>query len=76
MRCSTPSPRSRLLTVESLGHSLKDVHEILQKHYLDPDLRLGVNAIRKLEKHSNHPQTPNWLGPLCQLWVKNYIGAP
>lgn len=32
------------------GHSLRDVHEILDRHYLNRDLRLAQSAIGKLEK--------------------------
>jgi len=32
------------------GHSLKDVEEILDKHYLGRDVRLAENAMRKLEE--------------------------
>ena len=32
------------------GHSLRDVHEILDRHYLNRDLRLAESAIGKLEK--------------------------
>jgi integrase len=35
------------------GHSLRDVHAILDAHYLARDPALGENAIRKLEKGTN-----------------------
>lgn len=44
------------------GHSLKDVNEILDAHYLNRDPRLGEAAIRKLEKqHAKRrkPDPPN-----------------
>jgi hypothetical protein len=44
---------------------------------VDPDLRLGVNAIRKLEKHSNHPtkRPTGWVRSGSFGW-KAEIGAP
>jgi integrase len=38
------------------GHSLRDVHAILDRHYLARDPALGDNAIRKLERGT---ETPN-----------------
>jgi integrase len=35
------------------GHSLRDVHAILDAHYLARDPALGENAIRKLERGTN-----------------------
>jgi integrase len=35
------------------GHSLRDVHAILDMHYLARDPALGENAIRKLERGTN-----------------------
>jgi integrase len=37
------------------GHSLRDVHAILDVHYLARDPALGENAIRKLEKGTKTP---------------------
>jgi integrase len=37
------------------GHSLRDVHAILDKHYLARDPALAENAIRKLERETNSP---------------------
>ena len=37
------------------GHSLRDVHAILDIHYLDRDPALGENAIRKLERGTKPP---------------------
>lgn len=37
------------------GHSLQDVHAILHKHYLNPDLALAESAIRKLENQFKRP---------------------
>jgi len=37
------------------GHSLRDVHAILDMHYLARDPALGENAIRKLERGTNSP---------------------
>ena len=44
------------------GHSLKDVNEILDAHYLNRDPRLGEAAIRKLEeqiREGRGPEPPN-----------------
>jgi integrase len=38
------------------GHSLRDVHAILDRHYLARDPALGDNAIRKLERGTNPPK--------------------
>jgi len=38
------------------GHSLRDVHSILDAHYLHHDPALGESAIRKLEKRTNSPK--------------------
>ena len=40
------------------GHSLKDVNEILDAHYLNRDPRLGEAAIRKLEKQAGSQREP------------------
>jgi integrase len=37
------------------GHSLRDVHAILDAHYLARDPALGENAIRKLERGTKSP---------------------
>ncbi|MAW89649.1 MAG: integrase [Altererythrobacter sp.] len=37
------------------GHSLKDVNEILDAHYLSRDSQLAESAIRKLEKRAESP---------------------
>ena len=37
------------------GHSLRDVHAILDMHYLARDPALGENAIRKLERGTKTP---------------------
>ena len=37
------------------GHSLRDVHAILDSHYLNRDPALGENAIRKLERGTKPP---------------------
>jgi integrase len=37
------------------GHSLRDVHAILDRHYLARDPALGENAIRKLERGTKAP---------------------
>ena len=37
------------------GHSLRDVHAILDMHYLARDPALGENAIRKLERGTKSP---------------------
>ena len=37
------------------GHSLRDVHSILDAHYLDRDPALAESAIRKLEKGTKTP---------------------
>lgn len=37
------------------GHSLKDVNEILDAHYLSRDSQLAESAIRKLEKRTGTP---------------------
>jgi hypothetical protein len=37
------------------GHSLRDVHSILDGHYLARDPALGESAIRKLERRTNSP---------------------
>jgi integrase len=37
------------------GHSLRDVHAILDRHYLARDPALGENAIRKLERGTKTP---------------------
>jgi hypothetical protein len=34
------------------GHSLKDVEDILDKHYLSRDQALAENAIEKLERRT------------------------
>ncbi|NBJ13297.1 tyrosine-type recombinase/integrase [Microvirga arsenatis] len=34
------------------GHTVKDVHSILDRHYLSRDVVLAENAIRKLEAHN------------------------
>ncbi|QXT36882.1 tyrosine-type recombinase/integrase [Sphingomonas sanguinis] len=41
------------------GHSLKDVNEILDAHYLNRDPRLGESAIRKLESQIATRKTPD-----------------
>ena len=38
------------------GHSLRDVHAILEAHYLARDPTLGDNAIRKLERRTKAPK--------------------
>jgi integrase len=38
------------------GHSLRDVHSILDAHYLHHDPALGESAIRKLERRTNSPK--------------------
>ena len=37
------------------GHSLRDVHAILDMHYLARDPALGESAIRKLERGTKTP---------------------
>ncbi|MCF3642904.1 tyrosine-type recombinase/integrase [Rhizobium sp. TRM95111] len=37
------------------GHSLRDVHSILDAHYLNRDPKLGESAIRKLERRTKSP---------------------
>ena len=37
------------------GHSLRDVHAILDAHYLHRDPALGESAIRKLERGTKTP---------------------
>ena len=37
------------------GHSLRDVHAILDRHYLNRDPALGESAIRKLERGTKAP---------------------
>ena len=37
------------------GHSLRDVHSILDAHYLHRDPALAESAIRKLERRTNSP---------------------
>ena len=37
------------------GHSLRDVHSIIDAHYLARDPALGESAIRKLEKGTKTP---------------------
>jgi integrase len=39
------------------GHSLRDVHAILDAHYLNRDPALAESAIRKLESRT---RPPNW----------------
>ena len=39
------------------GHSLKDVEEILDKHYLGRDVRLAEDAVRKLERKEKRTKT-------------------
>lgn len=39
-----------------IGHSLKDVNEILDAHYLNRDPALGDAAIRKLEGEDKPPE--------------------
>jgi hypothetical protein len=41
------------------GHSLRDVHAILDLHYLARDPALGENAIRKLERGTRGTKAPN-----------------
>jgi integrase len=42
------------------GHSLRDVHAILDRHYLARDPSLGDSAIRKLERRTKSPnRAPN-----------------
>jgi len=42
--------------VNITGHSLRDVHAILDTHYLARDPALGENAIRKLERGTKTPK--------------------
>jgi integrase len=37
------------------GHSLRDVHQILDAHYMDRDPELAINAIRKREEKEGAP---------------------
>jgi integrase len=41
------------------GHSLRNVHRILQAHYLHLDVSMAQRAVRALEKRT---KTPNWHG--------------
>lgn len=43
------------------GHSLKTVADILDKHYLNRDVRLAENAIRKLERNEKRTKIANRL---------------
>jgi integrase len=41
------------------GHSLRDVHRILDRHYLARDPRLAESAIRKLERDGSGTDPTN-----------------
>jgi hypothetical protein len=44
-----------ILSETITGHSLRDIHSILDAHYLHRDPALADSAIRKLEKGTNSP---------------------
>lgn len=49
------------------GHTLRNVKSILEKHYLNRDPQLAINAITKLERRIAAEQTPEWtLRPTAQ----------